>query len=105
MGRLRELRERKHLNQHGLAMKLNTSQSTISAYEIGARSPDIETLIHMAEFFDVSVDYLVGKTDIKRPMDPERLAPEDANLLSDIQKLDRHQKEKVQAYIAGLLST
>ena len=45
MLRLKELREQRRLNQEGLALKLNVSQSTISAYEVGERAPDFDTLI------------------------------------------------------------
>lgn len=68
MIRLRELREERRLSQDGLALKLNVSQSTISAYEVGDRTPDLETLIAIARFFGVSLDYLVGQTDLKQPI-------------------------------------
>lgn len=50
MLRLKELREQRRLNQEGLALKLNVSQSTISVYEIGERVPDLETLIAITNF-------------------------------------------------------
>ena len=65
MNRLIELRKEKHLNQVGLAMKLNVSQKMISSYERGTHQPSIETLIRMSKIFNVSVDYLIGNTDIK----------------------------------------
>ena len=65
MIRLKELREERRLSQDGLALKLNVSQSTISAYEIGDRTPDLETLIAIAQFFGVSLDYLAGLSDLK----------------------------------------
>ena len=65
MLRLKELREQRRLNQEGLAMELNVSQSTISAYEIGERTPDLETLISIANFFSVSLDYITGLSDVK----------------------------------------
>lgn len=63
MLRLKELREKKRLNQEGLALKLSVSQSTISAYEVGERTPDLKTLVTIAKFFDVSIDYLVGLSE------------------------------------------
>ena len=59
MERVKRLRELKRLNQHGLALKLNVSQSTISYYETGVRKPDLDFLIQPADYFDVSIDYLV----------------------------------------------
>lgn len=64
---LRNLREEKLLTQGELADALNLSQKTISNYEVGTRDPDNDTLIKMATFFDVSVDYLLGISNIKKP--------------------------------------
>ena len=44
-------------------MDLNTSQNTISRYETGEREPGINELIKLADYFGVSVDYLIGRTD------------------------------------------
>lgn len=63
MKRLKELRKKKRLSQLALAMKLNTSQNTISRYETGEREPGIEELVRIADFFQVSVDYLLERTD------------------------------------------
>ena len=56
--RLKLLRKQKHMSQLSLAMKLNTTQMSISRYETGKREPDLKTLILIADFFDVSIDYL-----------------------------------------------
>lgn len=64
--RLRFLREKKGLSQLRLATDLNTTQNTISRYETGAREPGIKELIEIADYFDVSVDYLLERTDDPR---------------------------------------
>ena len=102
MQRLRKLREKKHLNQQGLAMKLHLSQSTVSAYEIGERTPDMETLIEMAKFFDVSIDYLVGLTDVKYQTSERDLPQEEAEHLHKFRQLDETAKDKLSAYMDGL---
>ena len=61
--RLRELRKKKRLSQLKLAMDLNMNQNSISRYETGEREADYATLISFAEYFDVSIDYLLGRTD------------------------------------------
>ena len=61
--RLRELRNSKGISQLKLAMALNTTQNTISRYETGEREPGIEELIRLADYFQVSVDYLLERTD------------------------------------------
>ena len=65
MNRIAELRKEKHLNQVGLAMKLNISQYMVSAYETGRHQPTTDMLIELADFFNVSIDYLVGKSEIR----------------------------------------
>lgn len=63
--RLKILREEFKLSQLDLANKLNMSQQAISAYEKETREPDIETINKLANFFGVSIDYLLGKSDIR----------------------------------------
>ncbi len=62
--RLKELRKKKHLSQIKLAIDLNMNQNTISRYENEIREADYKTLILFADYFDVSIDYLLGRTDI-----------------------------------------
>lgn len=64
--RLKSLRLEKDLKQTELAKIIEVSSSTIGMYEQGRRYADLETLTKIAEFFDVSVDYLIGRTDIKK---------------------------------------
>ena len=64
--RLKELRVAKGISQLKLAMDLNTSQNTISRYETGDREPGIHELIKIADYFHVSVDYLLERTDNPR---------------------------------------
>ena len=61
--RLKELRKEKGISQLKLAVDLNTNQNTISRYETGEREPGIVELIKIADYFDVSVDYLLERTD------------------------------------------
>lgn len=61
--RLREIRRAKGISQLKLAMDLNTNQNTISRYETGEREPGIAELIRLADYFHVSVDYLLERTD------------------------------------------
>ena len=61
--RLREIRRAKGISQLKLAMDLNTTQNTISRYETGEREPGINELIKLADYFNVSVDYLIERTD------------------------------------------
>jgi len=61
--RLKQLREQKNISQQKLAMDLAMNQNTISRYETGEREADYNTLIKIADYFDVSIDYLLERTD------------------------------------------
>ncbi len=64
--RLKTLRIKKKLSQKALGKMLGLSDKTISAYENGRNAPDFQTLIKISKIFDVSVDYLLGATDIEK---------------------------------------
>lgn len=61
--RFKELRRSLNLTQDDLAKKLKLSKSSISMYENGNREPDFETLELIADFFNVDMNYLLGKTN------------------------------------------
>ena len=72
MQRIKELREEKNISQLELAKKLNLTQQSISLYEKGDREPSIDVLKSIANFFNVSLDYLLGKSDIRNYDKDER---------------------------------
>ena len=63
MKNLKALRLSKKLSQQQLALRLDLSQQTIYKYEHGITEPDIATLIKLADYFNTSVDYLIGNTN------------------------------------------
>ena len=63
--RLRELRKERSISQLKLAIDLNMNQNTISRYENLEREADYKTLILFADYFNVSIDYLLGRTEEK----------------------------------------
>ncbi|MBZ4687319.1 MAG: Helix-turn-helix domain protein [Clostridiales bacterium] len=76
--RIKELRKSKNLTQIELAKQIGMSRAALSLYEIGKREPDSKTINKLADFFNVSTDYLLGRTDdpspkIKGPTDQEIL--------------------------------
>lgn len=64
--RIRNLREDKDLRQVDIANYLYITQTSYSRYEAGNHSIPIEVFIKLAQFYNVSIDYLVGETDIKK---------------------------------------
>lgn len=61
--RLKQLREARGISQLKLAIDLSMNQNTISRYETGVHEADYDTLIKLANYFDVSIDYLLEQTD------------------------------------------
>ena len=65
--RLKDLREDSDITQTVLASFLHIKQNTYSQYENGQRQIPLELLIQLAEFYDTSIDYIVGLTDERKP--------------------------------------
>ena len=65
--RLRDLREDRDLKQRDLAQLLKVHQTTYSDYELGQLNIPVATLHALADFYGVSVDYLLGRTNVKLP--------------------------------------
>ena len=83
MVRLKELRDEAGLSQGDIAEKFSVAQNTVSSWENGKRDPDTDTVKKIAAFFDVSIDYLLGVSDIKKAPSEEDagLSAEEAELL------------------------
>jgi transcriptional regulator with XRE-family HTH domain len=76
--RLVKLRVDKGLSQYELAKILKLSRGQISNYELGSRQPDYETLTQLADFFDVSTDYLLGRTNDPSLSDTQHVNSDEA---------------------------
>lgn len=78
--RLKAERKKNNINQTQLAENLYLDRSSISKYESGKQIPETPTLEKLADFFDVSIDYLLGKTDIRNYDDNSSLNSINENL-------------------------
>ena len=67
MNRIKFLREELNMTQQELANKLNGAKSTVAMYEKGDRKPSMEILLRLSDIFDCSIDYILGKSDIRNP--------------------------------------
>lgn len=74
MNRLRELRIEKGLLQSDIAKIINKSERTVGFYETGERDMGTETLSKLSDFFNVSIDYILGKTDMRNIEDDFKFA-------------------------------
>lgn len=100
--RLKQLREAKNLTQLRLAMALNVSQETISGYEIGKAVPPAEMLVKLADTLDTSVDYILGRTDIKSTLRASELSEQEAEILTILRKQPEDKRIFVFDLIKGL---
>ena len=89
--RLKKLREEKKLKQEELANILSVSASSIGMYERNLREPDDDLKLKISKYFNCSIDYLVGKTDIRN-------YEEDKANDVDLTGLDNEDIEKIQEY-------
>ena len=108
--RLKDLRQTKALTQSDLANAIQSTKQAISQYERGIRRPDFETLNALCDFFNVSTDYLLGKSDVTlRFVDTEGLKALEENiktlrqdqkdLLADFETLTADQQDAVRNII------
>lgn len=105
MERIAQLRKEKGLNQVGLGLKLNVSQKMISAYESGMHQPSIDTLIELSKIFNVSVDYIIGNSDIKATAEnfsKRNLTCDEVQLLELFKTLNKDKKQQAIGIIFAL---
>ncbi|MFD2658554.1 helix-turn-helix domain-containing protein [Gracilibacillus thailandensis] len=86
--RLKQLRNSKGLFQKEVADKLGIKQNTLSGYENGTRSPDNELLKDIADFYNVTLDYLLGRSD-----DPTLTEKENKDFLEIKKLIDKMERE------------
>ena len=88
--RLRDLIERREIKQKELAPLLNIGKSTLSGYVCNDRTPDMEQIVRIAEFFGVTTDYLLGCESTPESIP---LSNDERGLLSNLRSLDKEQQE------------
>lgn len=95
---LKLLRSKKRISQQQLAETIGVSQQSINKYENHKIEPDIETLIKLADFFETSVDYLIGHTDIDHVIEPVHhydLSADEMQLIDNYRRLSKKQRAAV----------
>lgn len=108
--RLKEIRLEKGLSQWEVANGIKTGQSNIGRWENGDVLPSADFIIKLADFFGVSTDYLLGRTDdfgyvtVQNSPTVPALSDEERQLLDLFSRMDRAQKIKALGYCEGLIS-
>ena len=104
--RLYQLRKQKGLSQEELANRLNVSRQTVSKWEVGDSTPDMEKLIAMSDLFDVSLDKLVMGKENEKSQDAQKsefVATLNEKVLTDKNKKKAKSIIKTIAIIAGIV--
>lgn len=95
---LKQLRLERGISQQKLGEFLGITQQSINKYENHSVEPDIHTLILLADFFNTSVDYLIGHTDVRHPIEevqPWDLNKDEETLLTGYRQLNYNEKESI----------
>lgn len=103
--RLKDLRKEKGITQKQLADMLKVGRPTIAGYETKGKEPDFDTVVLLADYFGVTVDYMLGRDETRK-----KPAEIDLDGLSEVQRanfellkaLSPEEAVRVQAYIQGL---
>ncbi len=98
---LKRLREGKGISQQKLAAAIGVSQQSVNAYENKAVEPDIDTLIALADYFETSVDFLVGHTPKGEDME---LSPDERAFLRGYRAVSEAERESLRFVLRNYLS-
>ncbi|MFV0395268.1 MAG: helix-turn-helix domain-containing protein [Coprobacillaceae bacterium] len=99
------LMQQKGITQLNLSTKIEVSQETISAYLNGKAKPSVATLIKIADFFDTTTDYILGRTDVNitvNDIKPADISEEEFSLIHTVRRLTSKDKERLSGYLDGL---
>ena len=100
--RLRFLRKQNNITQADLAKMFSLGESTISFYESNKRTPDYEMLNKFADYFNVSVDYLLARTDVPNQATNNNEKGQNNPLFDKIDSLNDESKKELEQYIEFL---
>ena len=103
--RLKDLRTIKGVTQKEVARALNTTDDTIYSWEKGRSQPSLEMLFKLADYFDCTIDYLVGREDdfgVVQTAPNYALTALESEMLSHFRKLDMSSQHKAIGYVYAL---
>lgn len=108
-GKLKELRESRHLTQTGMGARIGVTQQNISRYERDVSTMPVEILLETADYFNVTTDYLLGRSEVKRSLEGQvqvnREIEEYFDLVEMYQDLDARDREIVLSTIVAMIKT
>ena len=98
MNRIKELREERGWNQDDLGKRLNVKRAAVSKYENEKIPLTAETIALLCDIFNVSSDYLIGKSEKRLPEEEQPLSEEQSQLLELAEELNEDEKTKLLEY-------
>lgn len=102
---IKRLRSEKNISQQELAQRIDSNQRQVSKWENGVIEPNIESLIKLADYFEVSTDYLLGRSnDVGVIETNANLTAFQSNLLAVVAKLPRDDQFQVLGFAQALAS-
>lgn len=101
MLKLRSIRQEHKLSQVEVAQRLNMSPARYNNYEVNKAEPDIDTLIKLADMYNVTVDELLGRETYM--LNLASIKPIKARLIESILKMNELQEMRTSAYVSGLM--
>ena len=108
-GKLKELRESRHLTQTGMGARIGVTQQNISRYERDVSTMPVEILLETVDYFNVTTDYLLGRSEVKRSLEGQvqvnREIEEYFDLVEMYQDLDARDREIVLSTISTMIKT
>lgn len=90
--KIKALRKEKRLTQVQLAEAINVERSSVAKYESGV-TPSMDVLVRIADFFNVTTDYLLGNTDIKKENSPTEMSAEEQEIIELWKGLSTEKRE------------
>ena len=105
MNRIKELRIAKKIKQVDFCKQIGVTQGALSGWENEKYEPDIKAIHKMAEIFEVTIDYLLGREEQKeKPLENEELSNQDIEFIEDLNSLTAEQQEMVRKFVRSLKS-
>lgn len=103
---LKKLREEKGISQRVLGELVGVCQQAINKYENHGSEPSVDVLIALADYFNTSVDYLIGYSDVNRKNEnyrPKDLNDEEQQVIDSYRKLTKKERESIQLILDNYL--
>lgn len=100
--RIRDLREDRDLTQENLCKELNMHKTTYTNYEQGKHTVPLDFAVLLADYYNVSVDYIAGRNDYPRSVAFSKLTPDEEMIIKMFMRLSERNKGKVEQFMEQL---